>query len=202
MIPRYESGALPLLAAPYVAHAFTVINVAAAGWSLYEIFGTDDPEEAAEGLAGEQTNAALLACHEANGTGEGLTPGTRAQYLAQLDNWEARGKTYLSGVKRASFLNAVGNVRGLISAATDNAGEPVTACHFLSGAQILDRMFTKIQAGQAMPPAIPGPEHSNGAQGGAGVPGAPGKPQLSKWIPLAVVGAGLAFLYLTQKGKT
>jgi hypothetical protein len=195
MIAPYESGALPLLAAPYVAHAFTVINVAATGWTLYELFGTDDPEEAAQELAGQQTNAALLACEESSGTGEGLTPGTRAQYLAELDNWEARGKAYLSGVKLSSYLKAVDNVRALIQSPTDNAGEPVGACHFLSGVQILDRMFTKLRAGEASPPtnmptnAVPFEPQNAQPKG------------LPKWIPLAIVGALIGGLYLTQRGK-
>lgn len=178
-------------AAPYVSAAATAINWSFAGLAVYEIFGTDDADEIAEELASSEQSATLVACQEANATGDGLTQGARAYYLKQLDNWRARGKAAsLDPVKLASFNDVVGRVATLLQAETDENGQPITFCHVASTNALLERLLTKLGAPDVI---VKAPDETAQPVIELNTPPTR-KRSLPKWAPFAAVGAlGAAF---------
>ena len=75
MIRRTEIGLVPAAYAGYVTAAGWIANLSLTGYSLYALFGDEDPGEE---LASQTSSGHLEACNAAPAHGPGLPDGSRA----------------------------------------------------------------------------------------------------------------------------
>ena len=147
----YEAGIAPLVIAgvsvSYSTIFWTVANVGLTAYQINQIWGSgagavNDAESSARQEDLEQ-------CMQMYGADMGMTPSSRALFIADLDNWRAYAQKELAGdqVKLAAANKTIDSLANLYAQDVDPAGLPVGPCHVMAGSFIITRQIAAMKFG-------------------------------------------------------